>query len=110
MQTGQLIEIANKNKQNQQQNSIANRKLINDSNYNINNNNNLNNNVNGNAINNKNKENENKKCDNNTKKFAFLAQQTIPDYRPQVKYHKPKKILYLKQYLLISSSTKIFFR
>lgn len=29
-----------------------------------------------------NKENDNK-YDNNSKKFAFLAQQTIPDYRPQ---------------------------
>lgn len=33
----------------------------------------------------KNKENEdNKFCDNNSKKFAFLSQQTIPDYRTQV--------------------------
>lgn len=33
----------------------------------------------------KNKENEdNKFCDNNSKKFAFLSHQTIPDYRPQV--------------------------
>lgn len=82
MQTGQLVELLNKNKQNNQQNTIVNRKLINDSNYNINNNNHLNN-VNGNGHN-KNKENDNKLCDNNTKKFAFLAQQTIPDYRPQV--------------------------
>lgn len=86
MQTGQLVELVNKNKQNQQQNGINNRKLMNDSNYNINNNNHLNN-VNGNGHN-KNKENDHKKCDNNTKKFAFLAQQTIPDYRPQVNEHR----------------------
>lgn len=30
-----------------------------------------------------NNENDNQKYDNNSKKFAFLAQQTIPDYRPQ---------------------------
>lgn len=30
-----------------------------------------------------NNENDNQKHDNNSKKFAFLAQQTIPDYRPQ---------------------------
>ena len=27
---------------------------------------------------------DNRNEDNNKKKFAFLAQQTIPDYRPQV--------------------------
>lgn len=39
--------------------------------------------INGNHNNEEcNKENDNK-YDNNSKKFAFLAQQTIPDYRPQ---------------------------
>lgn len=56
------------------------RKLIVDSNYNLN----IKNNMNGL---NKHKDNDNKltiSCDkNNSRKFAFLAQQTIPDYRPQ---------------------------
>lgn len=56
------------NKSNKQQ-KHDNKKLSNDSNYN----NNLKHNGN----------NENEKYDNNSKKFAFLAQQTIPDYRPQ---------------------------
>lgn len=41
-----------------------------------------------NGINNKNNnddDDDNKTRDNNSKKFAFLSQQTIPDYRPQVK-------------------------
>lgn len=86
LQTGQLVDVAHRNKTSQQQYTINNRKLINDSNYNINKNHNLNNvHVNNNSIqNNKNKENDSKKCDNNIKKFAFLAQSTIPDYRPQV--------------------------
>lgn len=29
------------------------------------------------------KSSDNKILDNNSKKFAFLAQQTVPDYRPQ---------------------------
>lgn len=62
----------------------------------------LNNNSNYNAKNdfnglNKHKDNDNNKltksCDNNSKKFAFLSQQTIPDYRPQqVNIKKKKKI------------------
>lgn len=36
-----------------------------------------------NGKNNKENELDNRKCDNNTKKFAFLSQPTIPDYRPQ---------------------------
>ncbi|XP_052895224.1 coronin-1C-like isoform X2 [Anopheles moucheti] len=41
-----------------------------------------------------NKENElldNRKMDNNTKKFAFLSQPTIPDYRPQTIIEKSQK-------------------
>lgn len=40
-----------------------------------------------------NKENEidNRKFDNNTKKFAFLSQPTIPDYRPQAIIEKSQK-------------------
>ncbi|XP_058055679.1 coronin-2B-like isoform X2 [Anopheles bellator] len=41
-----------------------------------------------------NKENElldNRKLDNNTKKFAFLSQPTIPDYRPQTIIEKSQK-------------------
>lgn len=53
-----------------------NKQSLNDSNYN----NNLKQVHNGNNGNN---ENDNQKYDNNSKKFAFLAQQTIPDYRPQ---------------------------
>lgn len=59
------------NKNNKQQ-KLDNKQLTNDSNYNINLNLNMHN---GN--------NENEKYDNNSKKFAFLAQQTNPDYRPQ---------------------------
>lgn len=84
MQTGQknINELTNKSKQTH--NSNLNRKLLNDSNYNIhNNNNNTNNNLNNMNGVNKNKENEIKNFDNNSKKFAFLAQQTIPDYRSQ---------------------------
>lgn len=58
---------------------VQERKLIIDSNYNMN----IKSNMNGL---NKHKDNDNKLkgCDNNnTRKFAFLAQQTIPDYRPQ---------------------------
>lgn len=31
---------------------------------------------------------DNRKLDNNTKKFAFLSQPTIPDYRPQTVSHE----------------------
>lgn len=76
MQTGQNIMTAIIKKQ--CNNSDNNNKLINDSNYNIHMNNNGTNGVNG--LNNK--END-QKYDNNSMKFAFLAQQTIPDYRTQ---------------------------
>lgn len=64
--------------QQQQTNNQIERKLIVESNYNLN----IKSNMNGL---NKHKDNENKLCsrDNNSRKFAFLAQQTIPDYRPQ---------------------------
>lgn len=56
------------------------RKLIIDSNYNLN----IKSNLNGL---NKHKDNDKSKltnsCDNNSKKFAFLSHQTIPDYRSQ---------------------------
>lgn len=59
---------------------IESKLTIIDSNYNLN----IKSNLNGL---NKHKDNDNNKmaksCDNNSKKFAFLAQQTIPDYRPQ---------------------------
>lgn len=45
-----------------------------------------NNNMHNNHQNECNKENDNK-YDNNSKKFAFLAQQTIPDYRSQAVSH-----------------------
>lgn len=83
-------DLSNKNKHNEQQQqkhqqtieppTTIDRKLIVDSNYNLN----IKSNMNGL---NKHKDNDNKlhnTCDNNnSKKFAFLAQQTIPDYRPQ---------------------------
>lgn len=50
--------------------------------------------TNGNSAGGKNnKENEidNRKLDNNTKKFAFLSQPTIPDYRPQTIIEKSQK-------------------
>lgn len=50
--------------------------------------------TNGNSVGGKNnKENEidNRKFDNNTKKFAFLSQPTIPDYRPQTIIEKSQK-------------------
>lgn len=82
-------EISYKNKQNEQkQQQITNeqptsidRKLIVESTYNLN----MKSNMNGFNMH---KDNDNNKlhnsCDNNnSKKFAFLAQHTIPDYRPQ---------------------------
>ena len=36
-----------------------------------------------NSLNKENEQLDNRKSDNNTKKFAFLSQPTIPDYRPQ---------------------------
>lgn len=95
-QTKVVNDVTNtKNKQNEQQQQknkqqvneqpaqterFIERKLIVDSNYNLN----IKNNMNGL---NKHKDNDNKltnSCDNNnSRKFAFLAQQTIPDYRPQ---------------------------
>ncbi|XP_037043221.1 coronin-1C-like isoform X2 [Bradysia coprophila] len=71
MQTGKSIMLKNNKQQ-----KHDNKQSTNDSNYN----NNLKQVHNGNNGNN---ENDNQKYDNNSKKFAFLAQQTIPDYRPQ---------------------------
>lgn len=104
-QTKVVNDVTNtKNKQNEQQQQknkqhvneqpaqterFTERKLIVDSNYNLN----IKNNMNGL---NKHKDNDNKltnSCDNNnSRKFAFLAQQTIPDYRPQqVRFIKEKQ-------------------
>ncbi|XP_065073355.1 coronin-1C-like isoform X2 [Ochlerotatus camptorhynchus] len=44
-----------------------------------------------NGKNNKENELDNRKFDNNTKKFAFLSQPTIPDYRPQAIIEKSQK-------------------
>lgn len=44
-----------------------------------------------NGKNNKENEIDNRKLDNNTKKFAFLSQPTIPDYRPQTIIEKSQK-------------------
>lgn len=44
-----------------------------------------------NGKNNKENEIDNRKFDNNTKKFAFLSQPTIPDYRPQTIIEKSQK-------------------
>lgn len=84
MQTGQnILAIHNNNTMKKQRNTSTNNndnnKLHNDSNYN------MQNNVNGTEsdINTGNNKENDQKYDNNSMKFAFLAQQTIPDYRTQ---------------------------
>lgn len=81
MQTGQnILAVHNNNAMKKQRNTNNdNNKLHNDSNYN------MQNKVNGSdsdITTGNNKEND-QKYDNNSMKFAFLAQQTIPDYRTQ---------------------------
>ncbi|XP_061501585.1 coronin-2B isoform X1 [Anopheles gambiae] len=44
-----------------------------------------------NSLNKENEQLDNRKSDNNTKKFAFLSQPTIPDYRPQTIIEKSQK-------------------
>ncbi|XP_055610581.1 coronin-1A-like [Uranotaenia lowii] len=44
-----------------------------------------------NGKNNKENEHDNRKVDNNSKKFAFLSQPTVPDYRPQTIIEKSQK-------------------
>lgn len=81
MQTGQnILAVHNNNTLKKQRNANNdNNKLHNDTNYNSQNK------VNGSESDittGNNKEND-QKYDNNSMKFAFLAQQTIPDYRTQ---------------------------
>lgn len=86
MQTGQNILSIHNNNNNtmkKQRNTSStnndNNKLHNDSNYN------MQNKTNGSEsdINTGNNKENDQKYDNNSMKFAFLAQQTIPDYRTQ---------------------------
>lgn len=84
MQTGQNILAVHNNNTMKKQRNICNtnndnNKLHNDSNYN------MQSMVNGSEsdINTGNNKENDQKYDNNSMKFAFLAQHTIPDYRTQ---------------------------